>query len=150
MCESVMLLLENRREVMEVRINREIREYTEAMYFGLSLRQFICAVFACGVAVGLYFWLRPYVGTETVSWLCVLGAAPFAAVGFIKYHGMTAEKFIWVWIKSEFLMPKYLVFRPENLYYELMKDQIRKREKEACAKHVKNTKSGHETGQGEV
>ena len=28
---------------MEIKINREIREYTEAMYFGLSLRQFICA-----------------------------------------------------------------------------------------------------------
>ena len=26
---------------MEVRINREIREYTESMFFGLTLRQFI-------------------------------------------------------------------------------------------------------------
>ena len=26
---------------MEVKINREIRNYTEAMFFGLSLRQFI-------------------------------------------------------------------------------------------------------------
>ena len=90
------------------------REYTEAMYFGLSLRQFICAVLACGVAVGLYFLLRPHMGMETVSWVCMLGAAPFAAIGFIKYHGMTAEKFLWVWIKSEILMPKYLVFHPRT------------------------------------
>ena len=67
---------------MEIKINREIREYTEAMYFGLSLRQFICAVLACGVAVGLYFLLRPHMGMETVSWVCMLGAAPFAAIGF--------------------------------------------------------------------
>ena len=79
---------------MEIRINREIREYTEAMYFGLSLRQFICSVFACGVAVGLYFLFRPYVGTETISWICMLGAFPFALIGFVKYHGMTAEKFV--------------------------------------------------------
>ena len=26
---------------MEVKINREIRQYTESMFFGLSLRQFI-------------------------------------------------------------------------------------------------------------
>ena len=135
---------------MEVKINREMRNYTESMFFGLTLRQFIFSVLACTVAVGVYFLLKPYVGTETVSWMCILAAAPFAALGFIKYNGMTAEKFVWAWIKSEFLMPKYLVFRPENLYYELMKDQIRKREKEACAKHVKNTKNGHETGQGEV
>ena len=135
---------------LEIKINREIREYTEAMYFGLSLRQFICAVLACGVAVGLYFLLRPHMGMETVSWVCMLGAAPFAAIGFIKYHGMTAEKFLWVWIKSEILMPKYLVFHPENLYYELAKDEIRKQEKEAMGKHVKNTKNRHAAGQGEV
>ena len=38
---------------MEVKINREIRNYTEAMFFGLSLRQFIFSVLACGVAVGV-------------------------------------------------------------------------------------------------
>lgn len=93
---------------LEVKINREIRNYTESMFFGLSLRQFIFSVLACGVAVGLYFLLKPYVGTETVSWMCILGAAPFAALGFIQYHGMNAEQFIWAWIKSEILVPKRL------------------------------------------
>ena len=50
---------------MEVKINKEIRNYTESMFFGLSLRQFIFSVLACGVAVGLYFLLRPRFGTET-------------------------------------------------------------------------------------
>ena len=35
---------------MEVKINREIRNYTEAMFFGLSLRQFIFSACACVVA----------------------------------------------------------------------------------------------------
>lgn len=78
---------------MEVKINREIRNYTESMFFGLTMRQFVFSLLAVGVAVGLYFLLRPYVGTETVSWMCVLGAAPFAALGFVSYHGMTAEQF---------------------------------------------------------
>lgn len=135
---------------LEIKINREIREYTEAMYFGLSLRQFVCAMLACGVAVGLYFLLRPHMGMETVSWVCILGAAPFAAIGFIKYHGMTAEKFLWVWIKSEILMPKYLVFRSENLYYELTKSNLKKQEKEAMGKYAKNTKNRHAPRQREV
>lgn len=109
---------------MEVKINREIRNYTESMFFGLSLRQFIFSACACVVAVGLYFLLKPYVGTETVSWICILGATPFAALGFIKYNGMTAEKFIWAWIKSEFLIPKKLTFRSTNTYYELLKPNI--------------------------
>lgn len=120
---------------MEVKINREIRNYTESMFFGLSMRQFFFSVLACGGAVGLYFLLRPYLGMETVSWVCILGTAPFAALGFFKYHGMTAEQFLWAWFKSEFLIPKKLVFRSENLYYELLKGEIEAREKEELKKH---------------
>jgi len=103
---------------MEIKINREIREYNEMMFFGLSLRQFIFAVLACVAAVGIYFGCRPFCDTETLSWLCMFGAAPFAAFGFIKYHGMTAEQFISAWVRSELLMPRQLVFKGTNLYYE--------------------------------
>ena len=91
---------------MEVKINREIREYTENIFFGLSMRQFFFSLCACLVAVLLYFILKPYFGIETLSWVCILGAIPFALLGFVKYNGMTAEKFIWTWVKSEILMPK--------------------------------------------
>lgn len=120
---------------MEVKINREIRNYTESMFFGLSMRQFFFSVIACVVAVGLYFLLSPYVGMESTSWMCILGAAPFAAMGFIRYHGMTAEQFIWAWIKSEILLPKKLVFQPENMYYEALKTCIATHEKEELKKH---------------
>lgn len=106
---------------MEVKINREIRDYTESIFFGLSLRQFIFSILACGVAVGIYFFLKDSLGTETVSWMCILGAAPFAGMGFITYHGMTAEQFLWAWLKSEIIMPKRLTFKPTNLYYEAVK-----------------------------
>lgn len=114
---------------MEVKINKEIRNYTESMFFGLSLRQFIFSVLACGVAVGLFFLLRPYFGTETLSWVCILGALPFAIMGFVKYNGMTAEQFVWAWIKSELMMPKRLMFQPDNLYYEALKPTMEAREK---------------------
>ena len=119
---------------MEVKINKEIRNYTESMFFGLSMRQFIFSVLAVAVAVVLYFVLKPIVGMETVSWVCILGAAPFAALGFITYHGMTAEKFLWAWIKSEILLPKRLTFRPTNLYYDALKDEYMKSEKEKLKK----------------
>ena len=74
---------------------------------------------------------RPYVGTETVSWMCILGAAPFAALGFITYHGMTAEQFLWTWLRSELLEPKELKFESENTYYEALRGVIESHEKEA-------------------
>ena len=124
---------------MEVKINKEIRNYTESMFFGLSMRQFIFSVLAIVVAVVLYFVLKPIVGMEPVSWVCILGAAPFAAIGFVTYHGMTAEQFLWAWIKSEILMPKRLTFRPTNLYYEALKDEYAKSEKEVLKKHDKKS-----------
>ena len=72
---------------MEVKINKEIRDYTEAIFFGLSLRQFIFSGLACGIAVGLYF-----------------------------------------------LMPKKLVFRSENLYFDAVEPVIKKYEKESLKK----------------
>ena len=93
---------------MEIKINKEIRDYQEAVFMGLSLRQFLFALLAVAVAVGVYFGLQGVLGAETVSWLCVIAAFPFAILGFVKYHGMTAEQFIKVYIQSEFLMPKQL------------------------------------------
>ena len=74
---------------------------------------------ACGVAVGLYFLLRPFFGIETLSWMCIIGALPFAAIGFFKYHGMTAEKALFAYLKSEVLTPKQLKFKSVN-YYDVM------------------------------
>ena len=104
---------------MEVKINREIGDYTESVYFGLSLRQFIFSILACGVAVGLYFLLKPLFGIETLSWVCILGAAPFAAIGFFRWHGMTAEKAFFAYLRSEILMPNELKFKSINLYDEI-------------------------------
>lgn len=127
---------------MEVKINREIREYTESIFFGLSLRQFIFSICACVVAVVLYFILKPYCGIETLSWVCILGAAPFAALGFIKYNGMTAEKFVAAWVKSMILTPKRLTFKPINLYYEDLKNiENRKVKKERKNKNKEDSQN---------
>lgn len=118
--------------LMEVKINKEIRQYSEKIFFGLSLRQFICSGLACGVAVGIYFIFKPILNnTGTVSWLCMAGAVPFALLGFVKYNGMTAEQFLVAWIKSEILTPKKLVFKPNNYYLDMYKQ---------CEKNVKNSR----------
>ena len=114
---------------MEVRINREIREYTESVFFGLSLRQFFFSALACVVAVGTYFLLRPVLGLEAVSWICILAAFPFAMIGFVKYNGMSAEKFIAAWVKSEILMPKHLTFGNTNMYCRIMTEARKQQEK---------------------
>ncbi|MDE6900909.1 MAG: PrgI family protein [Oscillospiraceae bacterium] len=101
---------------MEVRINKEVRDYQESLFFGLSLRQFLFALLAVVVAVAVYFGLRNVLGTGEIGWICVLAAFPFALGGFFTYNGMTLERFVLAFIRSEFLYPKKLMFRSENLY----------------------------------
>ena len=125
---------------MEVKINREIRNYTESIYFGLTLRQFICSLCACIVAVGLYFICSPFLNKEIVSWICILGAIPFAGVGFFKYNGMNLEDFIKSWLKSEILVPKELKFKTENIYYEMTKDIIENKQRKEFNKNDKINK----------
>jgi hypothetical protein len=96
---------------MEIRINKEIRDYTESIFFGLSLRQFACAVCAILAAVGCYFGLRGTLGKEITSWVCLVGAAPFAALGFVRYNGMTFEQLAWAWLRSELFLRKTLVYQ---------------------------------------
>lgn len=112
---------------MEIKINKEIRNYKETLFFGLSARQFACSLLAVGVAVALYFALRNVLDRETVSWLCIVGAAPVAVAGFFKYNGMTLEKFVWAFIKSEFLMAGNRVWKSENYYLTAIEKEGKKR-----------------------
>ena len=114
---------------MEIKINKEIRQYTESVFFGLSLRQCIFSALACGSAVAVYFIFKPILNTTIISWLCMAVAVPFVLLGFVKYNGMTAEKFFWAWIKSEILIPKRLTFKPQNYYFNLYKQNQKIKEK---------------------
>lgn len=115
---------------MDIQINKEFRDYSETIYFGLNMRQLVFSASAVGIAIGSYFLLKPYLSMETLSWLCILLAAPFAVLGFVKYNGMTAEKFIWAWIKSEVLTPKRLVFKAEDQLFKQSKESIKQKERE--------------------
>lgn len=71
--------------------------------------------------------------------MCILCAAPFAAMRFITYHGMPAEKFVWVWLRSELIEPRQLAAsKQNNVLLEVMKPRLNELEKE------ENTKNGQD------
>ena len=107
---------------MEIRINKEIKAYHESLFFGLSMRQFVCSVAAVGAAVGIYFGLRNVLDKETVSWLCIVCAAPLAAAGFFKYNGLNFEQFVVAFIYSEFICSGVRTYQSENYIYEAYKE----------------------------
>ena len=98
---------------MEIKIPKEVRQHSETIFFGLSTRQFICAVLAVSVAIG----------KETASWVCIVAAAPLAVAGFFLYNGLTFERFVWAVIKSQILCAGPRVFRSENLYCKILNEK---------------------------
>ena len=62
------------------------------------------------------------VGIVPVIWLALL-IAPSISGGLPEIAANA-------WIKSEFLMPKKLVFHSTNVYYELMKPSIEQKQKD--------------------
>lgn len=98
---------------MEIKVNREIRDHSESLLLGLSLRQLVFSALAILVAVFVYFLLRGTLSLETLSWLCILCAAPFAALGFVRFNGMNATQLIAVVIRY-LITPKLLLYRTEN------------------------------------
>lgn len=105
---------------MEIKIPKEVRRHRETIFFGLSARQFLCALFAVGIAVAVYLSLGETIGKETASWACILAAAPMAAAGFFTYNGLTLEQFAWAFLKSEILCAGNRVFKAENIYYKAL------------------------------
>lgn len=49
---------------MEVKMNKEIRDYQESMFWGLSFRQCLFSVLAILAALGIYFLTRKYAGEQ--------------------------------------------------------------------------------------
>ena len=103
---------------MQRNINKEIRHYQEDVFMGLSLRQLLCSIAAIGAAVGVYYAFIGALGRETVSWVCILAAAPVAAAGFFEYDGLTFEKFLVAVLESEVRGAGPRVWKAENAYHQ--------------------------------
>ena len=130
---------------MQIEINKEVSDYKETVFFGLTLRQCVCSVLAIIVAVVLYFALKPYLGSELLSWVCMLGATPFAAMGFFHYHGMTAEQFAVNFVRTILIEPQSF---PYHTDCDCKPSKVRKKRKEKS--HVQETEQIQEGTEAEV
>ena len=99
---------------MQIKSNQDVREYKEVVYFGMTLRQLIFSGLAGAAALGVYLLCGRRMSMEAVSWLCVAAAVPFAAFGFVRWHGMAFEQLIGVFIRSRLVLNRPLFFRPDN------------------------------------
>lgn len=105
---------------MEIKINKDIRGYSELVFFGLTLRQLICSAFSAVCAAAVYIAAHGVFHTEIVSWLCVMSAVPGAVLGFVTYNGMTAEKVLICILRTVLFERRKLTNAEDNIYAEIL------------------------------
>lgn len=105
---------------MEIKLHAEIRNYSESVFFGLSMRQFFCSVLAVIASVIVYFSVNPVLESTLTGLLCIAAASPFAAVGFLKINGMSADKYALAMLRYA-RSPKKLPYRSTNALYDELK-----------------------------
>ena len=135
----------------EIKINKEIRDYTESILLGLSLRQSIFSILACGSACIIYFLCSDSLGQEITSWICMLTVIPFACFGFIRFQGMYMEEILSTAFYSLMLNNTHLLNKPFNLYEEIFSSFIEKSRKESIVhdkKFRKNQKAEQRKNKG--
>ena len=109
--------------MIEIRIPKEIKNYREKLFFGLTLRQSICACVALLICVQLYIFGNKFIPQEALSWLVILIAAPLMLAGFFRYNDMTFEQFAVEFIYHSFT-PQKRVYSYEPIFIELRNEYI--------------------------
>ena len=64
-------------------------------------------------------------------------------MGFVKYHGMTAEQFVWAWLKDQLIEPRELTVKPSNLYMTVL-EEVEKNTKQNMAEGKEIDTDGNE------
>ena len=123
---------------MDIKINKEIRDYSENMILGLNIRQAVFSGAAIIVSAGLFFLLRNRFNIEIISWICVVAAFPFVFMGFFKYHELPAEQIL-KRVVTYYLQPKNMTYTTASICGELEK-RVRENEVKHSKRHRKRKK----------
>ena len=97
---------------MEIKINKEVRDYSEKVLFGLTARQFVLGLAAVAVAVALYFILP----LQTDLKLIIPSLAPFIVFD-LRAWGHTPEEYLKR--RRDRLRTPELKLGDENTYYRI-------------------------------
>lgn len=109
--------------MIEIRIPKEIKNYREKLFFGMTLRQCICAAVALLICVPLYIFGNRFLPQEAVSWVVIIVAVPLMLAGFFRYNDMNFEKFAVEWFYQNFA-PQKRVYTDEPIYLTLRNEYM--------------------------
>lgn len=90
---------------MQVNVPRNIKEFQEKSFGGLTFRQLVSLVLVLGFNIYMFYTYRIVKGydPETIKRISMFVSIAILLIGFKRFYGMTAEKFVVVFITNNFI-----------------------------------------------
>ncbi len=104
---------------MEIKTNKDVTEYEENVFIGMTIRQTLLGFAGVAVIAGAYFMTYNHMNSNLASWVAISFGLPCFLFGFAKPHKMKLEKFLAVWFRCNFLEHRRLTFKSENKFYQV-------------------------------
>jgi hypothetical protein len=114
----------------DVKINSDFQTYKESIFFGLSMRQFVCSALAVLCAAAANIPMRVILGKDLAGFIAFVTAIPLALAGFWNYNGMPFEKLAIAFIRQTMLAGFPRLYKTRNYLYEALRDAQTEIEKE--------------------
>lgn len=111
--------------MIEIKIPRELDRYEPKFIGPLTLRQTIGVVFAGGVCIAIFKFLKPITGMAFCEFLSIVPASVAVAFGWLKPYGMKFEKFLMSIFVNSVLAPVKRRYITENRFDEAL-EKLRK------------------------
>lgn len=124
-----------RRSKLEIQLNRDIREYKDKLWWGMTGRQIGFSLLGLIAGAGLYLLVSP-LGTDLAVICCTAAIFPLFILGFFKWRGQPMEMFLKIWIRGNVMTNRFLPYRPdEPACFELVR---------SARQNAKKGKGNHE------
>jgi hypothetical protein len=107
-----------------VSVPKDMSKVKVKLLFGLTKRQIFCFLPGAAIGVPLFFLLRGTLGNQVAMIVMVVVMLPAFFMGMYEKDGLPAEIIVRNFIRSQFLWPGVRLYRTENLFEYLEKDEV--------------------------
>lgn len=107
-----------------VPVPKDLTRVKTKVVFNLTKRQLICFSIAGVIGIPLYIYTRKNLGNNVSMMLMVLIMLPFFFLAMYEKDGLPFEKYLKYIIYSKFINPKIRIYKTENFYEYLGKEDM--------------------------
>ena len=79
---------------MYVKVPKEIKDYDEKLFLGLTTPQLIWGGIACATGIVEFIIFKYIISTQIVSWIIIFTVIPIFLIGWQKKDGMQFNKYM--------------------------------------------------------